>query len=253
MIRTIFLSALYILTISSAAAQTATLQMRFVLDGDSPQLHPIRAAPAVAPPGGLIANERLLVDRENRGIKNVLVYVYTGRGGSKVDMRPNQNQVRRLTTTNGRFEPRIVIAQTGDMLELVSRGPNSYNPNLHFFINDAVNLLLRPQKRQFIPLTKPEPAPIPIDCNIHPWMRANIVVLDHPFAATSDSDGTLRIDGLPPGQSLAFQIFHEAGRSNHFNVWGSKPVNRSRFKIELSEGMNDLGDVLVPIEAFLLE
>lgn len=38
-----------------------------------------------------------------------------------------------------------------------------------------------------------------ITCDLHPWSKAWIVVLDHPYFATSEKNGTFSIDDIPPG------------------------------------------------------
>jgi hypothetical protein len=37
-------------------------------------------------------------------------------------------------------------------------------------------------------------------CDVHPWMRAQISVLAHPFFAVSREDGSYQIKGLPDGE-----------------------------------------------------
>lgn len=235
---------------AASAEETAMLRMRFIFDGEPPPVKQINVAPAFAPLGGPITDERLLVDPKSRGIKNVLVYVYTGRGGSTIDVSPIQNQRRRLTMTNARFEPHVLVARAGDTLEFVDRGPNQHSPNPSFFANAPQGILVPPGRPQLIPVPKPEPAPIPVHCNIHPWMRAYVVVLDHPFAAVSDSDGNLAIDELPAGSSLTFRVFHEAGRIDRVKMSGNDTVwHRSRFDVQLASGVNDLGDIFIPFES----
>lgn len=38
-----------------------------------------------------------------------------------------------------------------------------------------------------------------ITCDVHPWAKAWILVLDHPYFATSERSGTFAIDDVPPG------------------------------------------------------
>jgi len=98
-----------------------------------------------------------------------------------------------------------------------------------------------------VELKKAEPAPIPIDCNIHPWMKSYILVLDHPFAAVSDENGEMTIKGLPVGKKLVFRVYHEAGAIKEVSIDGkTEKWKRSRFEVEIKEGMNDLGTVIVP-------
>jgi hypothetical protein len=50
---------------------------------------------------------------------------------------------------------------------------------------------------------------IPVKCNIHPWMRSYISVVDHPFFAVSGADGSFTIKSLPPG-TYAIEAIHES-------------------------------------------
>jgi hypothetical protein len=41
---------------------------------------------------------------------------------------------------------------------------------------------------------------VPVKCNQHPWMKAYVGVLKHPFFAVSAENGTFTIKGVPPGK-----------------------------------------------------
>jgi hypothetical protein len=41
---------------------------------------------------------------------------------------------------------------------------------------------------------------IPTNCEVHPWMRAYISVLAHPFFTVTSEDGAYEIRGLPDGE-----------------------------------------------------
>jgi plastocyanin len=47
--------------------------------------------------------------------------------------------------------------------------------------------------------TRPE-IMMPVKCNVHPWMRAFIGVVSHPFFAVTSDDGSFKINGIPPGK-----------------------------------------------------
>jgi hypothetical protein len=50
-------------------------------------------------------------------------------------------------------------------------------------------------------------------CDVHPWMRGWLVVLDHARAAVSDAQGAFAIHDVPPGTYTA-AVWHETlGRS----------------------------------------
>ena len=51
---------------------------------------------------------------------------------------------------------------------------------------------------------------IPVKCNQHPWMKAYIGVLKHPFYAVSKPDGSFEIKDVPPG-TYTVVAWHEGG------------------------------------------
>jgi len=49
---------------------------------------------------------------------------------------------------------------------------------------------------------------IPFKDNQHPWEKAYVAVMDHPFFAVSDESGRFEIRGLPPG-TYTLVVWHE--------------------------------------------
>jgi len=49
---------------------------------------------------------------------------------------------------------------------------------------------------------------VPIKCNVHPWMKAYVGVVAHPFFAVTGDAGTFTIKGLPPG-TYTIEAWHE--------------------------------------------
>lgn len=238
-------------TTTAWAEKTGDLKIRFEYSGKPFTPKPIDVNKDVEFCGkhGLL-QERLVINKENKGIQNVVVYVYTGRGGSKIDKAEPAKNAHTLANENCRFEPHILITQTGDTLKVTNPDPVGHNANMNFFNNKAQNLMVPGGQEQEVALAKAEPAPIPIDCNIHPWMKAYVLVLDHPFAATSDENGDMVIKGLPAGEKLVFRVYHEAGAIKEVEIGGKKESwKRSRFEVEINEGLNDLGTVIVPADA----
>ena len=233
--------------------QVGHLKVRFVYGGDPPAPRALLVN-AIQPFCGRqqLIDERLLVNSENQGIRNVLVYVYTGRGGVELPEQPLRNQTHTLANQNCRFEPRIVIAQAGDKLDITNPDPVGHNANLAFFNNPPQNVTVAPGNKVTIDLAKDEPAPIPVLCNIHPWMQGRVAVFEHPFAAVSDENGDLLIKGIPTGD-MVFRVWAEAAPKAIGEVtidgkeadWGRKNL----FELEIKAGMNDMGTVVIPADA----
>lgn len=238
----------------SEAAETGTLKLRFVYEGVAPTPEPIQPAAGAAFCGGVpLVDESLLVDPETNGIRNLIFYVYTGRGGSVVPESEPPKKTRELANRNCRFEPHVLLARAGDTLNVTNRDLVGHNTNFNFFANAAANFVIPPGGAVQVAIPEAEPAPIPVECNIHPWMKAYVVVLDHPYAAVSDESGALTIEGLPAGKPLAFRFHHEAfsGSLEEIRIkdqWW--PLDRNRLEIMIHPGLNDLGDVMIPPNAF---
>ena len=68
----------------------------------------------------------------------------------------------------------IVIAQTGDTLKVTNPDAVGHNANLGFFNNKQQNFTIPAGQEKTVALEESEPAPIPVDCNIHPWMKSYV-------------------------------------------------------------------------------
>jgi hypothetical protein len=54
--------------------------------------------------------------------------------------------------------------------------------------------------------------PVEFSCSIHPWMRAYAWSLPHPFIAVTDENGKYTIKGVPGGVKVRIVAWHEAGK-----------------------------------------
>ncbi len=251
--RILLIFAALLVAAPAVAQETGTLKARFVYGGSAFKPDAVNVNKDVEFCGKHnLVNERLLVNPENDGLKNVVLYVYTGRGGSKLPDQPASDKVFELANDKCRFEPRLVSLQVGDTLKITNPDPVGHNANLNFFANAAQNITIPPGGEKLVKIEKAEPAVIPVDCNIHPWMKAHLVVLDHPFAAISDDNGVLEIKGLPAGEKLVFRLYHEAADSaiREVQVEGkAESLRRNLWEIEIKAGENDLGTVTIPAAA----
>lgn len=240
-----------IMWVGTAAAQDATLKMRFVYDGFRPEVSNFTATHDLVYCGQHeIPNEKLIINPENKGIKNVIVHADGRSSGMDLPKRTHTPQTHVLATVECRFQPHIVLAQAGDKLKITNSDPIGHNANLSFIRNRRPSLMIPVGNDAVIVLEKAEPAPIPIECNIHPWMRAYVVVLDNPFADVSNDSGEIEINGLPAGKDIEFVVRFEGGRLDKVKVDGENTDwRRQRFDIDLKSGVNDMGDILVPANA----
>jgi plastocyanin len=144
---------------------------------------------------GKAYNESLVVNRKG-DLANAFIYIKTGLEGKTFEVPADPVTIDQ----NGCwFRPRVLGIQAGQTLKIVNSDPVTHNIHPMAQVNREWNHSQGaddlPMARKFI---KPE-IMIPVKCNIHSWMHAFIGVLDHPYFAVSQDDGTFEIENLPPG------------------------------------------------------
>lgn len=101
--------------------------------------------------------------------------------------------------TDCMYTPRIQGAVAGQTI-VVTNGDETLH-NIHTYkgseswFNQA-----QPKGSDTLRKVLPEdPTIVRLSCDVHPWMRAFVLVSDHPFFAVSDESGTFQIDNVPVG------------------------------------------------------
>lgn len=106
------------------------------------------------------------------------------------------------------YVPHVVAAMVGQEVVIKNSDPFLHNVHSLAQVNPAFNFG-QPNKDDGKKVDAPKAAEIiKIKCDVHPWMGAWMVVLDHPFFAVSKEDGTFAIKGLPDGE-YDVQAWHE--------------------------------------------
>ena len=241
-------------SVLAADTETATLRLRFAFDGAPPK--PVRLADMIGASfcgDTALTDQRLVVNPINRGIQNIVVYAYDGPGGEPLPAAGKDSQkarVHELVNVNCNYEPRIVVMRSGDSLSIHNTDILGYNSMLGLIANQPRNFALPPKSKASLVLPRAEPAPIPVECTIYPWMKARLLVLDHRWAGVSDGNGELSIHDLPVARKISLRIYHEAGDMRGVTI-GELTVNRrSIFSTTLTTGINDLGKISLAPDKF---
>ena len=72
-----------------------------------------------------------------------------------------------------------------------------------------------------------KPEIVPFKCDVHPWMRAWVAVVPHPFFAVTSPDGRYEIRGLPAG-TYTVEAWHEKLPAQTFTVTVGDGATASR-------------------------
>lgn len=236
-----------------AESKLATLRAKFVYGGKPPAREKIDASKDAYCANLDVLSEKMLVG-EDGGIQNLAIFLDERR--SKVDIPDSQRQAPdvpvELDNRGCIFVPHVFIARPGQTIQVLNSDQTGHNANFNFFKNTPVNYLIPAGGQKAVKPEDPEPAPIPVECNVHPWMKSYVIIQDHPFVAISDEAGVLEIKDLPVGE-VTFRVWHENAKKSldEVTIGGKKETWRlGRMKIELKPGVNDLGTVTIAPEKF---
>ncbi len=244
---TVGLLALFAIGAPASAAEWGSLKGRFLIDGTAQKPADLPVNKDQFCIDKKPANESLVVGKDN-SLVNAVVFLRAPLG-KKVDIHPDYDakfkQPVVLDNHFCAFKPHILLARVGQEISIKTSDPPAvgHNTNIELFaFNQTV-----PANGIVIKDTTAYPLPRPIACGIHPWMKAHILSLDHPYMVTSGEDGRFEIKNIPAGEH-EFQFWQElAGnlKNTKLSSGTTDPKGRAKLKIEAGKTL-DLGDIKVP-------
>lgn len=146
-----------------------------------------------------------VVVNANGTLANVFVYVKGGLEGKTFEA-PSGSVA--LDQKGCVYHPHVVGVRAGQTLAVNNSDPTTHNVHPMPRTNREWNQS-QPPKGSALEKTFPRgEVMIPVKCNVHPWMKSYIGVVEHPFFAVSNDQGTFEIKGLPPGE-YTIEAWHE--------------------------------------------
>jgi plastocyanin len=138
-------------------------------------------------------------------VQNAFVYLKEGLGDRVFDL-PRESVT--IDQRGCRYIPHVVGVETGQELVFLNSDATLHNVHTQPQRSSAVNfgMGVKGAKRP-VRFTKSE-VMVPVKCDVHPWMRAYIGVLDHPYFFVTGADGTFRLEKVPAG-SYTIEAWHE--------------------------------------------
>lgn len=146
-----------------------------------------------------------VVTNKNGTLRNVFVYVKTGLEGKNFAV---PTEAVELDQEGCIYKPHVLGIQARQNLKVVTSDETTHNIHPMPKVNREWNVS-QPPKADPITQTFSRPeASIPVKCNQHPWMKAWIHVMPHPYYAVTGEDGTFELKSLPPG-NYEIEAIHE--------------------------------------------
>jgi len=179
---------------------------KVTFEGQAPAPDPIDMSqdPNCAAAGGSKVTETYVV--KDGKLANVFVYL---KGGPADSFKyPIPSEAVNLDQKGCRYHPHVLGVMANQTLSVTNSDTATHNvhpsPKSNEDFNKSQPPGAAPIDHKF---ARPETL-IPVKCNQHPWMKAHIGVMGHPFYAVSGEDGSYSIKGVPPG-SYTLVFWHE--------------------------------------------
>ncbi len=171
------------------------------LAGEAPALKPLEVYKNREICGSELANESLVVGPKN-GIRYAVVTIEDISRGKAVEV----GEVHPLDNVKCAFVPRVLAASVGHWIVLKNTDPILHTADARIGGRTLFNVALWPGRELRRPIAYP--GLVHINCDAHPWMKAFMVVTDHPYHAVTDAYGSYQIDDVPPG-TYRVRVWHE--------------------------------------------
>ncbi|MCA9103126.1 MAG: hypothetical protein R3C10_23005 [Pirellulales bacterium] len=225
-----------------------TLRGRFVLSGTAPSLPNIAATKDTEVCGKVpLIDERLVVG-DDKAIANVVVF-------AAKPSRVNPDALDSATSNPAEFDQKNCVFSThvlpvvvGQPIALKNSDPVGHNVNISPTGDKTFNQLLATGGEAEFAFGRRQSSPIPVACNVHPWMRAYMFPRDDPYVAVTGADGSFEIANLPAGEDVEIRVWHESAPEG---LEAKSDWSKGRFVVNIeADGVEDLGTIEVPVEAF---
>jgi plastocyanin len=152
-----------------------------------------------------LAAEDIVVN-PNGTLKYVFVWVKSGLPATERWVIPTLAVT--LDQSGCQYKPHMLGVRAGQNIEIKNSDPTNHNIHPQPTVNAEWNDSQAPGGDPKLKTFARQEIMIPVKCNVHPWMRSFIGVVNHPFFAVTGDSGTFTIRGLPPG-TYVIQTWHE--------------------------------------------
>jgi plastocyanin len=234
--------------VAASAEEWGTIKGRFVFGGAAPAATDLKADKDIEVCGKhKLVSEELVVGAD-KGVANVVVFVRD----KDVTVNPDAAAAAKaakavLDNKDCKFTPHVLVVHTGQQFVIKNSDTVGHNSNVATVKNSPSNSLIPAGGESPLTFASEEAIPAQVTCNIHPWMKAWIVVRPNPYAAVSNADGTFEIKNVPAGGEVELQLWHEkAGYIGEYTVGGkAEKIAKGRRKVKVNAAGTDLGEMVL--------
>ncbi len=189
-----------------------------------------------------IPDEGLVIDAASKGIKNIVVFARkVSRVHESYEATADQEVV--FDQKFCVFLSHVMPIRTTQPMRIVNSDPIGHNTNISPPLEAGFNQSIAGGDSAIYQFKRAQNEPVPVACNIHPWMKAFVIPRTDPYVAVTDASGAFEISNLPAGEELEFQVWHERATTG---LAAKADWAKGRFKLKLEpDQVVDLGTIAV--------
>ena len=196
----VWVVAWWVMAAGAASAGTIKGNVRFTGAGAEPKKLSVTVDESVC---GKEKEAEDIILSPQKGIRNVVVSLQPPPADAKFDraLPPVQMDQKQCV-----FAPRVVVVPVGGTVEFLNSDRLLHN--LHSLSTENLRFNRTQPKGRTIPILFKKAEVVRVDCDLHPWMRAWVIVADHPFHAITNDEGEFTLTNVPPG-TYTLQVWQE--------------------------------------------
>jgi plastocyanin len=200
--------------VDEATAATVTGKVSFA--GAKPAMRTLdmSATPACARAHTTTQKSEEVVVNDNGTLRYAFVWVKSGLPDRQWEVPKTPVK---LDQHGCMYQPHMIGVMASQDIEVVNSDPTNHNIHPMPAVNREWNESQPPKGDTKIKQFARQEVMIPVKCNVHPWMKAYIGVVNHPFFAVTGEDGAFTIKGLPPG-TYTIEAWHERYKTQEMTV-----------------------------------
>jgi len=183
------------------AAGTGALSGKVTLSGLAPRLAPLPVTRDMKVCGNNKPDESLEVS-QGGGVRNAVVWLTDLPVPKDVKARKEN-----LDQQHCAFVPHVVVAPVGSTVDVINSDRALHNVRAQAGDVKLMNYAM-PIPGHVVPTRLKKDGIFKVSCDVHPWMRAWLVVLPTAAFGVTGEDGKYGIADLPPGRHR-IKIWHE--------------------------------------------
>jgi plastocyanin len=191
-----------------------TIQGTVTLLGDAPPRQRLGTGSDPICAGAAVYDETVVVGRNGR-LANVVVML---RDSPEGERGPSDAKVA-LTQRGCRYDPHVLAVEGGTTIAIANEDRTLHNVHTYkrggaTWFNQAQPPNTRPIEKRLNDLGQT----IVFHCDVHPWMKAYVIVADHPYVAVTGEDGSFMLEKVPAGRHTVTAWHEKYGAQMEFDV-----------------------------------